>query len=67
MNLDFSLFKSFQLTEKFRLQFRAETFNITNTPQFDVPKASVGSPNAGIITNTLGNPCRSQFSLRLSF
>jgi hypothetical protein len=67
VNLDFSLFKSFQLTEKFRLQFRAETFNITNTPQFDVPNASIGSPNAGIITNTLGNPRQLQFALRLSF
>ncbi|MEP7366463.1 MAG: TonB-dependent receptor, partial [Acidobacteriota bacterium] len=67
VNLDFSLFKTFLLTEAFRLQFRAESFNIMNTPQFDIPNASIGSPSAGIITNTLGNPRQLQFALRLSF
>ncbi len=35
--LDFSLFKQFQTTEKTRLEFRAEFFNLTNTPQFANP------------------------------
>ena len=35
--LDFSLFKNFQTTEKTRLEFRAEFFNLTNTPQFANP------------------------------
>jgi hypothetical protein len=33
-HLDFSLFKSFQVTERFKLQFRSEFFNITNTPSY---------------------------------
>jgi hypothetical protein len=67
VNVDFSLFKSFPIRETLRLQFRAELFNLFNTPQFDMPNASIGSPSAGIISNTLGNPRQVQFALRLSF
>ena len=35
--LDFSLFKQFQLTERFRLEFRSEFFNLTNHPNFTNP------------------------------
>jgi hypothetical protein len=35
--LDFSLFKEFQTTENTRLEFRAEVFNLTNTPNFAAP------------------------------
>ena len=35
--LDFSLFKIFQLTERFRLEFRSEFFNLTNHPNFTNP------------------------------
>lgn len=35
--LDFSLFKNFQLTERFRMQFRTEFFNILNHPNFNAP------------------------------
>ena len=36
-NLDFSLFKNIQMTERFRLQFRSEFFNAFNTPYFGQP------------------------------
>jgi hypothetical protein len=35
--LDFSLFKDIPLTERFRLQFRTEMFNIFNHPNFNAP------------------------------
>jgi Carboxypeptidase regulatory-like domain/TonB-dependent Receptor Plug Domain len=36
-DLDFSIFKNFRTTERTHLQFRAEFFNLTNTPSFSTP------------------------------
>ena len=35
--LDFSIFKAFQLSERFSLQFRTEIFNVANHPNFNAP------------------------------
>ena len=37
MNLDFGLFRTFRLSERIQMQFRAEAFNFTNTPHFANP------------------------------
>src|SRR5690606_34285207 len=66
-NLDFSLFKDFPINERFNLQYRAEMFNIFNTPQFGLPASAIGNPNAGIINSIVGNPRQMQMGLRLSF
>jgi hypothetical protein len=66
-NLDFSLFKNFRMTERFNLQFRAEAFNLTNTPVFSAPGASINGANFGVITGQ-SNPARSvQLALKLLF
>ena len=66
--MDFSLFKSFALTERFALQFRAETTNIGNTPQYNVPDSSLQDANFGRITSTqAGSERHIQFQLRLQF
>jgi hypothetical protein len=73
--LDFSTFKDFNITERWKVQFRAEAFNLFNTPLFNVPDATVGNSrllggngNFGKITSTqTGTERRIQFALRLSF
>lgn len=39
-NLDLAVFRKFGLTERLNLEFRAEAFNLTNTPHFNNPGAS---------------------------
>ena len=43
VNLDLSLFRSFKLNDRFNLQFRAEAFNVSNTPHFANPVSDVNS------------------------
>lgn len=45
-DIDFSLFKNFQVAESKNLQFRAEFFNLFNTPQFNNPSAVAPTPAA---------------------
>jgi hypothetical protein len=67
-NLDASVFKGFQFNERFNLQFRAEVFNLTNTPQFNFPDSNYGDANFGKVTSTLpGTERHIQFSLKLLF
>ena len=65
-NIDFTLQKFFQITEHLRLQFRAEAFNLTNTPFFGVPNGVLNGTGAGTITSA-GEPRRIQFALKLIF
>ena len=67
-NVDLSLFKSIPFTERFKVQFRAEAFNIANTPQWGIPDITQGDPSFGQITSTQPNSQRHvQFALRLMF
>jgi hypothetical protein len=66
-NMDFSLFKQFRIREGMRVQFRAEAFNFTNTPNLRVPNSSIGTAAAGQIT-TLSTENRAiQFGLKFVF
>jgi len=70
-NLDSSIFKNFTFTETIRLQFRAEAFNTTNTPQFANPSnTNLTSSGFGQITATRfssQDSRRLQVALKLSF
>jgi hypothetical protein len=67
-NFDFSLFKDFQITEGTKVQFRAESFNLWNSPQFNNPNSTQGNGDFGKITSTSGGTSRKwQFALRFQF
>jgi Carboxypeptidase regulatory-like domain/TonB dependent receptor len=51
INLDLGTYKQFGITEKAQAQFRVECFNLTNTPHFGAPNATVGTNQIGIISN----------------
>jgi hypothetical protein len=64
--LDLGLHKEFVVTERARLQFRSEWFNLTNQTNFGAPNTNISGSNYGSITSTF--PARQvQFALRLSF
>ncbi len=65
--LDSSLFKSFHLTERIQLQFRADVFNSFNHANFSAPDSGVGSTTEGQVSSTSVDPRRFQFGLRLFF
>ncbi|MBN8729708.1 MAG: TonB-dependent receptor [Acidobacteria bacterium] len=43
VNIDAGLFREFAITERWRMQFRAEAFNFTNTPHFANPGTNVSN------------------------
>lgn len=66
-NLDTGLMKNFRVTERVGLQFRAEMFNVTNTPTLADPVSNIESPDFGKIRGTVSTPRQMQFALRLSW
>jgi hypothetical protein len=50
MNLDAGVFRTFPLYERLTMTFRAEAFNLSNTPHFSAPNANVS--NSGFMTTT---------------
>ena len=65
--LDSSIFKTFNLTERGRLVFRWDMFNTFNHPDFNPPTARVGSSSNGRVTSTAVGARGMQFGLRLFF
>jgi Carboxypeptidase regulatory-like domain/TonB dependent receptor len=66
-NLDFSLFKTFQAGERLRIQFRAEAFNLTNSPTFNPPGSNIDTSSGGVVTSTLSAPRNIQLALKFNF
>jgi len=67
VNMDFSLFRTFKLTEKLGMQFRAEGFNISNTPHFGNPNGNRNSSNFGKALSDANDPRSFRFGLRFNF
>jgi hypothetical protein len=65
-NLDYSLFKNFDITERKRVQFRSEFFNVLNHANLLAPGTTVNSPSFGVISSAQ-DPRILQFALKLIF
>jgi Carboxypeptidase regulatory-like domain len=73
-DIDTSLAKAWKLAEDKEVSFRWETFNITNTPRFDVGQMQFNGNSTlankatfGTFTNTLNLPRLMEFALRFTF
>jgi hypothetical protein len=69
---DMSLFRGFRIKERFKLEFRAESFNFTNTPHFSTPAANVSGGNFLVVTSATGatgagDERQFRFGLHLAF
>ena len=51
-NIDFALQKRFRVSESKQLEFRAEAFNLFNTPLFQGVSRSLGSATFGKVTSS---------------
>jgi len=67
-NTDFGLLKDTAIRERMGLQFRAEFFNVFNTPNFRLPNSNASSAQVGRITAVVDDNQRIiQLGLKLSF
>ena len=75
-NIDLSFFKNFAVTERFKVQFRAEAFNALNTPFFGQPNnlgfvslnsVTPDAPRVGEIRGLRTSMRAMQLGLKISF
>ena len=67
-NVDFSVFKNFQIKEDQNLQLRGEAFNLFNTPEFGLPYNAVDvTGTAGSISSTVHSSRQLQVALKYTF
>jgi len=67
-NIDAMLAKQFRAGAHRYFEFRAEAFNLTNTPSFSPPARDINAPATfGTITNTVSGPRTIEFVLKFFF
>ncbi len=71
VNTDFSVIKRFPIRESFKIEFRAEFFNLFNHAQFALPGpgsvSDISQPGAASISSTVGTPRVIQFGVKAAF
>jgi hypothetical protein len=66
-DVDFSIFKNFQLHERTSFEFKAEAFNVTNTAVFGAPGTTMGTPAFGLVSATANKRRQLHFALKFRF
>ena len=67
VNLDFSLFRTINVTERLGLQFRLDAGNLFNSPHFNNPSGGFGGGNFLTITSAKNDERQLRLGLRVSF
>jgi hypothetical protein len=67
MNLDSGVSRNFAIGERFRIEFRAEFFNLMNHPNFGIPGVAIGNQTAGIICTVVNPERQNQLAMKLRF
>ncbi len=65
LNENVSLGKSFQFSERLRLDFRAEAFNLFNRTVFSGPVTNLNNNSFGLVTSQSNSPRQMQMALKL--
>jgi hypothetical protein len=66
-SVDLSLMKNIRLAERTKLQLRAESFNLFNHPNYQVPVFLLDQSNVGRVTQTANEGREFQFAVKLLF
>jgi hypothetical protein len=73
-DVDLTLAKDIPISERIKIRFRADAFNIFNRAQYGAPNANLSASNFGVITSAIasyatgrGTPREFQLSARVSF
>jgi hypothetical protein len=66
-NLDFSVAKNFKPREGMTVAFRAEAYNLTNSPLFGAPNVTQGSASFGVVSSQENTPRQIQAGLKILF
>jgi hypothetical protein len=67
VQLDMSLIKRWQFTESKGFEFRAQVFNLTNTPSFSNPGGTSNLNTGGQVTSTRNQPRLFEFGAKFAF
>lgn len=67
VNLNASMFRTFPISERINLQFRAESYNFSNTPHFAAPSANASSGNFMVITSAAQDQRQFRLALKVMF
>jgi hypothetical protein len=67
INFNFGLFRRFPLTERYLMEFRAESYNASNTPHFNAPNSTVTGGGFMQVLSAQADQRQYRFGLRLEF
>jgi hypothetical protein len=59
-NFDAAIWRTFPITERFKLDFRFEGFNVFNHPQFGLPNVNLGTTTTFGLINTTSTGANNQ-------